>query len=199
MESYLRNFQLGSRETKIQYPRSFNEEESFCRGEPEHQEERLVRTAPQGIQWRTRIMKRFTFLFAITALLLAAQTGSTAQQDYRIIVHPEHKIESVSKGKLSQLLLKKVSRWEDGTPVAPVDLESKSPVREAVSRAVHGRSVSSIKSYWQRQIFSGREVPPPEMSSESQVIDYVSRTPGSIGYVSANANLTNVKELNVSN
>lgn len=144
-------------------------------------------------------MKRFIFFFAVTTLLLAAQSGSTAQQDYRIIVHPDHKIDSVSKGKVSQLLLKKVSRWDDGTPVEPVDLESKSPVREVVSRDVHGRSVSSIKSYWQRQIFSGREVPPPELADEKQVIDFVSRTPGSIGYVSASANLSNVKELAVSN
>jgi ABC-type phosphate transport system substrate-binding protein len=144
-------------------------------------------------------MKQLTFLFVATMLLLTAQTRSSAQQGYRIIVHLTHTVDSVPKSKVSQLLLKKVSKWEDGTKVQPVDLESKSPVRAAVSRDVHGRSVSSIKIYWQRQIFSGREVPPPEFDNEAQVIDFVSKNPGSIGYVSANAKLTTVKELTVSN
>ena len=134
-------------------------------------------------------MKRFTFLLAITTLLLVAQSGSTAQQDYRIIVHPEHKIDSVSKGKVSQLLLKKVSRWDDGTPVAPVDLESKSPVREVVSRDVHGRSVSSIKSYWQREIFSGRDSSPEEVETDEEMIELVANEKGAVGYVSGTAEL----------
>ena len=143
--------------------------------------------------------KSIVFLLTGFALLLSTQTGSNAQQiDYQIIVHPSNPSTQISKSRVSQLLLKKVSRWEHGVSASPVDLDSKSPVRERLSRDVHGRSVSSIKSYWQRQIFSGREVPPPEYSNESQVIQFVSNNPGSIGYVSAGARLDSVKSLSVS-
>ncbi len=64
-------------------------------------------------------------------------------------------------------LLKERSRWDDSSSVQPVDLDSKSPTREEFSRDVHGRSVTSIKNYWRRQIFSGNKVPPPEVSEYS--------------------------------
>ena len=63
---------------------------------------------------------------------------------------------------------------------------------------VHGKKVSSVKSYWQTMIFSGRATPPPELDSDRQVLDYVRGKPGAIGYVSAGATLGNgVKALRV--
>jgi hypothetical protein len=44
--------------------------------------------------------------------------------------------------------------------------------------------VSSIKAYWQKQIFSGRGVPPEEKQSDEEVLEYVSKNVGAIGYIS---------------
>ena len=121
---------------------------------------------------------------------------------YVIIVHPDNPTQTISKAKVSRLLLKEVSRWDgDGFTenVRPIDQDSTSSVRAAFSRDVHGRSVSSIKNYWQRQIFSGREAPPPEVSSDEEVIAFVMSHPGAIGYVSANTRLDGVKEVSISN
>jgi len=107
-----------------------------------------------------------------------------------VIVNKNNPADSVSKEDLSNILLKKKSRWDYGASAAPIDLDSRSPVREAFSQDVHGRSVSSIKNYWQRQIFSGREVPPPEAGSDAEVVTFVASQPGAIGYVSASARLT---------
>jgi hypothetical protein len=65
------------------------------------------------------------------------------------------------------------------------DLDSGSDVRDAFSRVVHRRSVASIKNYWQRQIFSGREVPLEELSSDAEMIQRVARDLGAIGYVAS--------------
>ena len=67
----------------------------------------------------------------------------------------------------------------------PVDLSANSPVREAFSLAIHERDVNAVKSYWQRQIFSGRGVPPPEKASDSEVLAFVRANPGAVGYVSS--------------
>jgi hypothetical protein len=47
--------------------------------------------------------------------------------------------------------------------------------------------VSSIKAYWQKQIFSGRGVPPEEKESDEEVLEYVSKNVGAIGYISESA------------
>lgn len=138
-------------------------------------------------------------LLALSAADSDAGAESAKAPSYRIIVHRDNPADSISKVKISQLFLKKSSRWDHGPETEPVDRDSDSPVRESFSRAVHGRSVSSIKNYWQRQqqIFSGRGVPPPEVSSDADVIAHVKSRPGGIGYVSPNAKLDDVKVVRV--
>ena len=147
-------------------------------------------------------MKKLIILLGSAAALLFALWSSAQSADFKIIVHPDNPATSLSAKDVSNFLLKKKSRWTgDGfrESVEPVDLDGNSATREAFSRAVHGRSVSSIKNYWQRQIFSGRGVPPPEVASDADVIAHVQSRPGAIGYVSANASLSGVKEVTLAN
>lgn len=130
----------------------------------------------------------------LTVLLPAALAQSSY---YRIIVHPDNLLTSISKADASAYLLKKKRSWPDGGRVQPVDLAAQSPVRQALSEDIHGRSVASINNYWQRQIFSGRETPPPELGSDDEILSFVRANPGAIGYVSSSASLEGVKELAV--
>ena len=83
-------------------------------------------------------------LIALTVfLLLEWSPGALAEQGYRIIVHPDNPTNTISKKKVSRLLLKEISRWEHGVAAQPMDLGSNSPVREALSRNVHGRSAAA--------------------------------------------------------
>jgi len=63
----------------------------------------------------------------------------------------------------------------DGETALPVDLRSDSSVRRKFSESVLKRSVAAIRSYWQQRIFSGREVPPPELDSDAAVLRYVAK------------------------
>jgi len=59
------------------------------------------------------------------------------------------------------------------------------------------RSVEAVKGYWQQRIFSGHDVPPPEFDSDDDVVKYVLKHEGAVGYVSGNANLNGSKVLTV--
>ena len=95
------------------------------------------------------------------------------------------------------MLMKKNARWPDGTAVTAVDQAGGSEVRDAMSRQIHGRSSAAVRSYWQQQIFSGRDVPPVEKNSDEQVLAFVRANPGAIGYVSPAASTAGVKVLAV--
>lgn len=144
-------------------------------------------------------MKKTIVLILAIAAVCLLHSPMTAQENetFVVIVHPDNPEPSVSKKRVSQLLLKEVSRWNSGVSAQPVDLDSGSPIRDAFSRAIHGRSVSSIKNYWVRKIFSGAAVPPPEVSSDSAAINYVKSNAGGIGYVSTSARLDGVKVLQI--
>jgi hypothetical protein len=86
-------------------------------------------------------------------------------------------------------------RWQLEVTLLPVDQKSGTVVREVFSRAVLRRSTAAVRSYWMQRIFSGREVPPPELDGDSAVVGYVASHAGAVGYVSTSANVSSVKAL----
>ena len=124
----------------------------------------------------------------VSGALAAGWTAFGQQSGFILIAHSTVDQDSLAKEKASDYFLKKDSRWDDGEEVKPVDLNLRE-VREAFSSEVHNRSLTAIKKYWQRQIFTGRGTPPPEKGSAGEVIQYVSSTPGALGYVPAGTKL----------
>lgn len=130
------------------------------------------------------------------AARLAIGTAHAASADsFHVIINPANPATVVDRAFVAQAFLKKVRRWPDGQTILPVDLTRDSPVRRQWSLDLLGRSVEAVKNYWQQLIFAGRDLPPPELPSEGDVVSYVLHNPGAIGYVSASAQLHGAKVL----
>jgi ABC-type phosphate transport system substrate-binding protein len=129
--------------------------------------------------------------FGILALLLASATLLSAQggTGFRLIVNAAHPGTPLRRSEVSDIFLKKTTRWGHGVAVAPVDQSATSQIRAAFSKDVHGRSVDAVQNYWQQQIFSGRDAPPRVKTSDAEVMAFVQSNPGGIGYVSDTASL----------
>lgn len=139
----------------------------------------------------------FTALFTVL-LLLTAPPPRAQTSGFLVIIHSANTTTEIEASRLSKIFLKKIKRWDDDTPANPVDQADDSEVRAAFTDAIHGKKVSAILSYWQRMIFSGRDAPPPQRGSDREVIEFVRKDPGAVGYVSPGADLgTGVKELKV--
>ena len=145
----------------------------------------------------SRIAYTLLLVLAAIAVLAPARAQHAGEPPYRLIAHPGHALAQVERGFVADAFLKKTTRWGDGTPIRPVDQSSDSPVRRRFSEQVIKRSVSAVKSYWQQQIFSGRDIPPPELDSDDAVVQYVLKHPGGLGYVSASASIGQCKVLTV--
>ena len=117
--------------------------------------------------------------------------------DFRVIVHPDNPSTSLSRDALTDSFLKRTTRWGDGETIRPVDQRSDSAVRRRFSDSVLQRSVAAVKSYWQQRIFSGRELPPPELESDEAVVSYVMKHRGAVGYVSGAAKLERARPVQV--
>ncbi|NOU16921.1 MAG: phosphate ABC transporter substrate-binding protein [Bacteroidales bacterium] len=138
-------------------------------------------------------MRKYIFLLMILAIGITANA-----QGYKVIVNQSNSTSTLSEDEISKLFLKKNTKWADGKTVDPIDQVASSGVRKIFTDGVHKKSVSAIKSYWQQAIFAGIGTPPLEKSDDEEVIKYVSQNAGAIGYVSAGANISGVKELKVS-
>lgn len=114
---------------------------------------------------------------------------------FQLIVHPTNHLASIGAELVSQAFFKRATRWNSGEAIRPVDLRPDSRVRRVFSDVVLKRSVSAVRSYWQQRIFSGRELPPPELDTDEAVAHFVARSPGAIGYISASYKSNQIKVL----
>ena len=139
-------------------------------------------------------------LLALTLLALWPAQHAVGQDDqaFQVIVNESVQETEIAAKQLSKIFLKKVKRWDDDSSVVVFDLTAESETRDVFSRAVHRKSISAIKSYWQRMIFSGRDVAPDELASEQDLLEQVASTPGAVGYVAATVELPDgVKALEI--
>ena len=127
----------------------------------------------------------------LVALLigLARPGGSAEPAAFKVVVNAQNPQSSMSRSSLSDIFLKKATRWPSGVAVAPVDQSATSGLRAAFSTRVHGKSLDAIQNYWQQQIFSGRDTPPHVKASDAETMAFVRASPGAIGYVTEAAPL----------
>jgi ABC-type phosphate transport system substrate-binding protein len=147
-----------------------------------------------------RVQRRIFIQLVLGLLGLLVPASSALAQPERpflVIVNPQNPTTSVDRKFVANAFLKKATRWSNDSAIRPVDLAPRFQVRRRFSQDVLKRSVEAVKSYWQRLVFSGRGLPPPELDSDDAVVAYVARHPGAIGYVSVGVNLSGVKVLEV--
>ncbi len=130
-------------------------------------------------------------------VLMFLVSGIASAQSYKVIVNSSNSVSSLSKKEVSDLLLKKSTKWSNGTAAVPVDLTANSPIREALSSSIHGKGVAAIRNYWQQAAFSGAATAPPEKANDNEVIEFVKKNSGAIGYVSSDAATAGVKTISV--
>ncbi|NOU19154.1 MAG: hypothetical protein HOO91_16475 [Bacteroidales bacterium] len=132
-------------------------------------------------------------------LLMIVVIGITVHaQGYKVIVNQSNSTSTLSKDEVSNLFLKKNTKWTDGKTVDPVDQAAGTGIRKTFTEEIHKKTVSAIKSFWQQAIFAGVNTPPIEKASDDEVVRYVNQNAGAIGYVSSGTDISSVKELKVS-
>jgi hypothetical protein len=144
---------------------------------------------------------RAAIVLLIVGLVLATPRGALRAQPattvWVVIVHPSNRETSVERSFLEDAFLKKTTRWPKGELMRPVDLRPDSPVRRRFSQEVLRRPVTAVRSYWQQIIFAGRDTPPPELDTDEDVIKFVLKNPGGVGYISTTTNPGGAKVLAV--
>ena len=137
-------------------------------------------------------MRRALLVWFVLSTLAATSAASFADvpaTGYRVVVHPSNGASALDRRFVEDAFLKRIKTWPGGEPLRPVDLTPSSGARARFSQSVLRRSLTAVRAYWQQRIFAGRDVPPPTLPHDAQVIAYVSRHVGAIGYVDENTPL----------
>jgi hypothetical protein len=133
---------------------------------------------------------------AITWLGVAGTSGARSDE-FKIIVHPHNPVTSISRAFLHDAFMKRTTRWSHGDAIRPVDLPQVLPVRYRFTTEVLDKTPAQLRSYWLQRIFSGTDVPPPEVNSTSAAIAYVVANEGAVTYLPADADPGHAKVIPV--
>jgi TonB family protein len=127
-------------------------------------------------------------------MILLAPVSMAA--DVKIVANPSVRAEAVSVDELKSVYLLERKTLKDGSPVEPV-LQKSGPAHDAFLKLYLDRDAQEVRAYYLGLEFTGKGSPPKELHSDAEVVDYVAKTRGAIGYVSADSNTDGVKVLAV--
>jgi ABC-type phosphate transport system substrate-binding protein len=131
---------------------------------------------------RAASLRLFAFLVAAAVTFTAA---AQAADSFVVVVNASVAGTTVRRTDLAAVFLKKALRWGDGSPANPVDQSGTSPVRKGFSESVLHMPVMGVVQYWGKQLVSmASSVRPPTVKgSDEEVMAYVAKTSGAVGYV----------------
>ena len=109
-------------------------------------------------------------------------------ESVRIIANQNLKIDTIKAEELKRVFLEENILLE-GAHVEPV-LEKEGLVHEAFLHEYIGQTDDNLQSYYRLLSFTGRGSIPKAMGSDNEVVAYVARTRGAIGYVSSSTTTT---------
>lgn len=100
-----------------------------------------------------------------------------------IIAHPTAVDNTLKPDQIRDIFLGNKTKWNNGKKITFFILKKGRTHESFLKRFVHKSAIQFTK-FWRYQVFTGKGRAPKSLSSESKLIDYVSRTEGSIGYIS---------------
>jgi TonB family protein len=140
-------------------------------------------------------MKNHRLFSLVIAVVLSGSLHCRAG-NVRIIANPNVEADAISASEIRSVFLKERNSLRDGTHVEPV-LSRGGPAHEAFLKEYLSQSDDALQNYYRTLVFTGKGSMPKSLRTDAEVVAYVAKTRGAIGYVSSTAAVDGVKTLAV--
>jgi len=137
-------------------------------------------------------MRRYSILLAALTFGAAAATAA----DFKVIANPGIKVNEISANDLKEVFLATKTSLSDGTHVEPV-WEKGGATHEAFLKEYVGKTDAAVGTYYRSLVFTGKASMPKSFASDADVVAYVEKTKGAIGYVASATSTGDTKVLEV--
>jgi TonB family protein len=139
---------------------------------------------------------KFSKTKLVGALLVTLSPMCVRAANLRVIANPSVPADSISARELQSVFLGETTVLHDGTRVEPV-FEKGGSAHEAFLKDYLHESDDQLQNYFRSLVFSGRGTMPKSVRTDAEVVAYVAKTKGAIGYVSSETNTSGVKSLDI--
>jgi ABC-type phosphate transport system substrate-binding protein len=121
--------------------------------------------------------------FLISLFALAIGSTSTLSAEETVLVNGASTVAGISEDDLKDYYLGKKASWPDGSKVTVVVLKDGASHESLMKKL--GKSTSQFSTGWKKLVFTGKGSMPEQVGSEDELVAFVAKTPGSIGYADA--------------
>jgi hypothetical protein len=135
-------------------------------------------------------------LISRTLIAGLVMAGFALAADVKVVANSSVGASSVSSEELKGVFLATKSALADGSRVEPV-LAKGGAAHDAFLKEYLGKTDAALQTYYRSLVFTGKASMPKTLTSDAEVVAYVAKTKGAIGYVSAAAAVAGVKTLEV--
>jgi len=110
-----------------------------------------------------------------------------------VIICNKSVVESkLSKQELINIYLGKKTTWSDKKKIIFIT-QNNAVISEQFLNEYINMIAAQYSSYWLEKVFTGQASPPKSFASDREMIQFITKTEGAIGYVSSSEGLSNVK------
>ncbi len=111
-------------------------------------------------------------------------SGAGWAEGQALIVNPDVVQSKVSEDTVRALFTMRLRRCSDGVPVRVFVLPDRHPVHRDFAKTTLGVFPHQLRRAWDRLVFTGTGQAPREVANEAEMLEWVAKSPGAVGYVS---------------
>ncbi|WP_016954033.1 hypothetical protein [Catenovulum agarivorans] len=126
-------------------------------------------------------MQKLTQKILAASIFLSCSYGAAAE--LVVVVNKANPIHELSLTNVVDIYTGRYMAFPNGISAEPVDLPNESSEKENFYYQATGLSLAKINSYWARLKFTGRYLPPIQLETPENALNYVQRNTNAVAYV----------------
>jgi len=140
------------------------------------------------------IIKFFIFFICFIPFIMTEINPSFAS--IIIIVNNNVPVEELDSNTISDIYLGNISKWENGDTIR-ITMLKKGKTHEKFVQEIINVSSTRLKNFWKKIVFTGTGNYPKIIIQEDDLVNYVSKTKGAIGYINNSTSHDDVKVISI--
>jgi len=128
---------------------------------------------------KEKIITSIIVAIAVVAVFTAA---NAAFAKIIVIANEDVSVSYLSASELKNVYLGKKSFWDSDVKIVLAVLVNGS-IHQSFLKENVGKTPEQFKNYWNKILYTGAGIPPTPLKTEAEMIEYIKKTRGAIGYV----------------
>lgn len=142
-----------------------------------------------------KILEKAILLFLAILWGTCFQLPVAWGSELALIVNPANATTEITKTELVAIYMGKMTNFAKSGSIKPVDYPDATDIKKDFYVNFLDKQIEKMKRYWVKRIFSGHGSPPKTLEKPSEVLDFVAKNEGGIGYIPKEMVDDRVKEL----